>query len=134
MTSLASMTRRRFLQFSVFLGSMVLTRDLFGAVDVDRMSDPLPTKLVDVFHDKKSARAVGLEYLRMAPTERNAGELIKLICSSQYQEWARADRRKMKDLLLRRQREDFELGRIFCVQGWILSATEARLCALAALV
>jgi hypothetical protein len=135
MTSFPSMTRRRFLQFSFFLGAMVptRTRDLVVAMDFDRMTDPLSTKLIDVFHDKKSARAIGLEYLRMAPTEGNPGELTKLICSARYHELARADGRTVKDLLLRRQRDDFEAGRIVYVQGWILSETEARLCALAAL-
>ena len=136
MTSFASMTRRRFLQFSFFLGAMVptRTRDLVVAMDFDRMTDPLSTKLADFFYDKESAKAVGLEYLRTVPMEGNTGKLTQLICSSHHEELARAGRTKLKGILLRQQREDFKAGRIVCVQGWILSETEARLCALTALM
>jgi hypothetical protein len=36
-------------------------------------------------------------------------------------------------MLLHRHSQDFEHGRFVKVQGWILSVTEARLCALVAL-
>jgi hypothetical protein len=132
-------TRRRFLHMLFFLGATVPLRrpDIFVTTDGSYSIDPPFSKFVNVFHDKESARRVGLEYLRVVPTEADAHELIKLICSrwqERYDEIAHADTAKIKKLLLRQQREDFEKGRIVNVHGWILSETEARLCALAALV
>jgi hypothetical protein len=77
---------------------------------------------------------VGREYLRGVPTEGDDKILVFLICGEQCEppptargpqatrEWARA-----------RARKDFAAGRVVEIEGWIVSATEARLCALSAL-
>ena len=139
MTKFAIVTRRHCLCMLFFLGATVLLRraDGFVTTDHSHAGDRLSAKLANFFHHKESARAIGLEYLRIVPTEANARELTQLICSSWEQhddQIARADTRKIKRKLLCQQREDFEKGRIVNLQGWILSETEARLCALAALV
>lgn len=133
-------TRRGFLRTLLLAGSLVFMR---RAEAFDTIADPHPdhllsTKLVDLFHNKNSARAIGLEYLRIAPAlERHPRELTRLICSH-WQEREKqidhADIGRLKQILMDQQREDFANGRIVNVQGWILSETEARLCALAALV
>lgn len=135
------MTRRSFLRNLFFLGAMlpIGRRDAFvtSIRDTCNTADPLSSQLANFFRDKESARAVGLEYLRMAPTEADVRQLTKLICScwqEQFDELARADMRKIKNVLVNQQREDFEKGRVINLQGWILSETEARLCALTALV
>jgi hypothetical protein len=64
-----------------------------------------------------------------------ARELTRLICPFlNDHQIADARTETIKTLLLNQQREDFEKGRIVKVQGWILSETEARLCALTTLV
>ena len=73
-----------------------------------------------------SARLVGFAWL-----------WVSKCCSSRKDrraELAKAERGKLRELLLAQQRQDFEHGRIVKVQGWILSETEARLCTLAALI
>jgi hypothetical protein len=80
---------------------------------------------------------VGREYLRCAPGETDARLLVDLICTRQGEkqvEHVQADTKKIREWLQLQQRQDFEQGHTVKVQGWILSATEARLCALAALV
>jgi hypothetical protein len=136
MTSFGSMTRRRFLQASLFIGAVLSTRrrDLVVAMNGSYTADALSVTLADFFYDKKSAKVVGWEYLRSVPMEGNTAKLTRLICSSRYEELVCADGSKIRDLLLRQQREDFEKGRIVNVHGWILSETEARLCALTALI
>jgi hypothetical protein len=139
MTKFAIVTRRNFLRMLFFVGATVLVRraDPFGTTTGSHAEDWLSSKLANFFHNKESARAIGLEYLRLAPVEANARQLTYSICSSweeRYDEMAHADAAKIKAILLRQQREDFENGRIVAVQGWILSQTEARLCALATLV
>jgi hypothetical protein len=139
MTKFAIVTRRNFLGTLFFLGAAVLLRraDALVTTDGSHAEHWLSSKLANFFHNKESARAIGLAYLRIVPAEANARQITRLICSSweqRYDEMAHADAAKIKTILLRQQREDFEKGRIVNVQGWILSQTEARLCALAALV
>jgi hypothetical protein len=137
MTNLASVSRRSFVRTLVLLGALVPIRQskMFVTADDSRAGNLLSSKLADFFYDKNSARVIGLEYLRVAPREADASELTKLICLSwnddQINRWGPE---KIKALLLHQQREDFEKDRIVKVQGWILSKTEARLCALTALV
>jgi hypothetical protein len=139
MTKFAIPTRRSFLRMLFFLGATVFLRraDAFGTTATSHAEDWLSSKLANFFHNKESARAIGLAYLRTVPEEANAQQLTQLICSSweqRYDELVHANAAKIKTILLRQQRQDFEKGRIIELEGWILSETEARLCALAALV
>jgi hypothetical protein len=97
----------------------------------------LAKKLANFHVDKGSAKIVGLAYLRSVPSEAKVDILIDLISSldvAQRAELAHADEDELKEILLRHQRQDFEHERVVNIRGWILSETECRLCALAALV
>lgn len=91
--------------------------------------DPSP----GVFRHPDSARRVGAAYLRERPHEADAERLRALLVES-----LPLPDRKMAGPAARRafaaaQRQDFADRRTVLVQGWLLSQTEARLCALAAL-
>jgi hypothetical protein len=133
----AILTRRAFLRMTCAIVAIGSTRlpDLFA--DNNGYPNPLASKLVDFFQDRESARAVGREYLRIAPVEADTLKLTELICAGRqerYAELSHASMGKVRRMLLHQQREDFEKGRIVNLQGWILSQTEVRLCALATLV
>lgn len=89
--------------------------------------------LLTVFGDIESARTVGAEYLRSAPHEADLPGLLAALCGpasgdacvAHADEWAAA--------LAARCKDDFLEGRVVRIQGWVLSRTEARLCAVAAL-
>jgi hypothetical protein len=139
MRPFAIVTRRHCLRIFLGLGAVLLLRrtDAFGGVTSSSTDHSFSRKLTNVFYDRKSAAVIGLEYLRRTPMEADVRQLTRLICSrwqGRYDKIAHADAARIKELLLRQQREDFEEGRIVNVRGWILSETEARLCALAALV
>jgi hypothetical protein len=139
MKRFATVTRRSFLRMWFFLGAFAVIRgeDVFVQTEGSHNHHLLASKLANFFHNKESARIVGLEYLRVVPMEADVRQLTKLICShwqDRYDETAYADIAQIKQILLRQQRDDFEKDRIVKVHGWILSETEARLCALAALV
>ena len=139
MRTLAIVTRRHCLRMFLGVGAILLLRrtDAFDTMSNSSTDHLLSAKLANVFHDRKSATVIGLEYLRSTPMEADPRQLTNLICSrwqGRYDDVAHADTARIKELLLRQQREDFEKGRIVNVQGWILSETEARLCALTALV
>lgn len=133
-----NMTRRSVLRILVCLSALGLTSPARALAKLGGSStpDPLVLKLAQFFVHKGSASVVGREYLRSVPEEADARLLVDLICSGQIErraELAKADRGELRELLLLQQRHDFEHGRIVNVQGWILSETEVRLCALTAL-
>jgi hypothetical protein len=78
--------------------------------------------------------AIGQEYLQVVPTERNLQLLQDLISSACGQPVFGLDAQKLREHLRLRTRQDFEEGDVIKIHGWMLSITEARLCALAALV
>jgi hypothetical protein len=139
MITSTNITRRTFLSGLFYLGSL----EFLGiGWNLDKLcarghTDALASKLANIHVDKQSAKIVGVEYLRSVPLEAKANVLIDLICSfdgGQRAEFAQADNQKLTELLRLQQRQDFEHGRVVNLHGWILSKTECRVCALAALI
>jgi hypothetical protein len=80
-----------------------------------------------------SARAVGVAYLTRFPDEREPLTLTRLVLDGlglTEAETAILSERELRAQLAERLRAEFAEGRIATVGGWILSRTEARLCAL----
>lgn len=92
--------------------------------------------LTGLFAHKKSAIFVGQKYLEKVPNEANVSLLVDLIglpqsnWSSKLTRW---DKNDIKGLIRQQQMLDFECNRIEKIEGWVLSKTEVRLCALASL-
>jgi hypothetical protein len=134
-----NITRRSFLSGLLYLGSLGFLEIGWNLhkLRASGHTDALASKLANIHVDKQSAKIVGVEYLRSVPSETNADFLIDLICplnGGQRAEFIQADKQKLKELLLLRQRQDFEYGRVVNLRGWILSKTECRVCALTALI
>ena len=130
-------TRRSFLHILGSLSLFVLSRSAHALTKkgVPETFNPLVSSLTRSFIHRESAAIIGLEYLRYRPIEANVHLLVDLICTSrseQRAELVKADTEKCRELLARQQRQDFEHNRVVKIHGWILSETEARLCALAA--
>lgn len=93
--------------------------------------------LIEIFPRRESAVLIGREYLRLAPQEAHAKRLLDLI-GSPGPPWAMPSSGRiqpaMAQWLYEKQRGDFTQGRTVLIQGWMLSRTEARLCALISLV
>jgi hypothetical protein len=86
-----------------------------------------------------SARLIGRAYLAGCPNEvGDDARLARLILAdpggpesaSRADAPMPADTRSLRETIATRVREDFRHGRTATVDGWILSRTEARLCAL----
>ena len=132
----AAISRRTFLSGLVYLSSCSFMQLVWPLCRTGEIGS-LAAKLASFYVDKESAKIVGLEYLRSVPAEAKVAFLVDLICSvdrAKHAELAQADKHKLKELLVLRQRQDFEHERVINVRGWILSETECRLCALAALI
>lgn len=88
------------------------------------------------FHDDAGAAAViGSAYLEVTPEERDRGLLLERLAGASLAAWdqlAVRDRAALAEAVRERHRADFAQDRVVRLNGWILSRTEARLCALVA--
>jgi hypothetical protein len=132
-----NISRRNYLHILVCLSALGLARStrtlaIFGGRSE---SETLTTRLTEIFRHRESASVIGREFLRCVPAEADEHLLIDLICSSRKEQrakLARANSGMLREWILRQHRKDFENGRIVNIQGWLLSKTEVRVCALLA--
>jgi hypothetical protein len=118
--------RRQLLQ-----GGLLAPLAFAGAGLAPRRAAASPAvRLVAVFREPESARVIGRAYLRQAPEEADSARLVALIHPGDCSSLGDAELRRA---VIARQRADFGSGRTVLLDGWLLSRTEARLCALAAL-
>ena len=78
----------------------------------------------------ESARAVGNAYLCTNPCDADRAVLERALCGSNPCNKQFIDQPGLRAAVMSQVRSDYELGRVANVEGWILSQTEARLCAL----
>lgn len=91
-------------------------------------------RLTSVFKRMGGARAVGKEYLRQAPEEADRLLLVDAICGpdpAMQRAVVHGDDHQLRVAVRNQLRRDFADGRTVLIDGWLLSRTEARLCALA---
>jgi hypothetical protein len=94
-------------------------------------------RLTHLITSPDSARFIGSEYLQSLPSSaRNSSTMVHALCaisSSNPDDWIKLGDQDLRNLIDRQQRKDFEYNRTVKIDGWILSETEVRLCALATL-
>jgi hypothetical protein len=118
--------RRRFLQ----LGAGVAAAVGFWRLLALARPAQIEGGLLRVFNELESARAVGYEYLKVAPQEASQKVLVRLLSKDMPGVWWFEGSHSLRDHLALQIIRDFERHRTVEVSGWILSLTEARLCAL----
>ena len=133
---MAKLSRRDILRHLTYSGLMMSLPISALARPADNLSPPLISRLGQFFSNRESARVIGQRYLDLSPSEANPERLMALICHSEenYTRLDHADTDQLRAMLLDQQREDFALGRTIMIDGWTLSETEVRLCALAAML
>ena len=108
-----------------------------GLVPLGCAADPgLERALVALLSDPAGSAAVGREWLAQAPGETDAEQLVEALAGERRAAWralANGDADALRRAVRERHVEDFAAGRVTSVRGWVLSQTEARLCALAEL-
>jgi hypothetical protein len=93
----------------------------------DHASPALPhSSLLATFHDAGIVRAIGCRYRELTPAENNAALLAEAILGEEPLTPSAA----LSARLAGQVRRDFADGRTVMVNGWVLSVTEARQCAL----
>jgi hypothetical protein len=111
------------------LGLLGLLGSLLGMAPAAPRPAAVPRALLALVRRPESARVVGRAYLGRHPEEADAARLAALL-ERQLRERGAAS---LGERVARRVRQDFAEGATVHVKGWILSRTEARLCALQAL-
>lgn len=95
-----------------------------------------PAALAGLLPHAAGAARLGRRYLALAPAEADPGRLLHAL-SKDHADLAAASRTgadiEIRAILGRCRQRDFAAGNTVLVDGWILSRTEARLCALVAL-
>lgn len=134
-----TISRRAFLAFAAAAGAALLARarEPAQAALQEARERLLIGRLTRLLTHQESARAIGLEYARQYPAEARPAYLLGAITAGVPGGGAAllaAPDGERRALLDRAMREDFTAERVVKLRGWVLSATEARLCALAALV
>jgi hypothetical protein len=90
----------------------------------------------DLLIARDSAGVVGRAFLRRFPEESSVASLVAAIDRGRSKDSVaptRVSRERRYESLLQQIRDDFATGHVMVVDGWVLSATEVRLCALVAL-
>jgi hypothetical protein len=90
--------------------------------------------LANLFSEIDSAIVVGREYLRHHPDERDPDHVQHSLSIALGGRLEAFDPAVLRQRVRCRVRQDFAENQVTLVDGWILSTTEARLCALAALL
>jgi predicted RNA-binding protein with PUA-like domain len=124
------LTRRAMMTLMVHstgLALAVASRSVYAAAAPD--SDD-SQRLRSFMHDPDSARAIGRWYRREVPDERDMDTLTALILSSLRLNSAQIAPDELTSRLSARVCADFASGSTVRLDGWILSRTEARVCAL----
>jgi hypothetical protein len=87
-----------------------------------------PESLVS-FCDDLSLRQMGEKYLELYPEEQNSNLLIGLLDCKEYSQENHLRKQLQKNI-----RRDFESNLTLLLNGWVVSRTEARQCALFSLM
>jgi hypothetical protein len=125
-------TRRGFLVLAGAVAAGGVAKLLTDVDDEDRARE-LGRAAAVALADPRSARRVGNAYLWTAPSEAHALGLARALRRSN-RAWGRVSGPgAVRRLAGVESRRDYAAGRVVVVDGWHISRTEARLCALATL-
>ncbi|MDQ4035942.1 MAG: hypothetical protein M3153_08430 [Chloroflexota bacterium] len=122
--------RRRLLVTGVGLAASATLGPRAIGLILERLaaSSDVGQSLRELIVHRESAALLGRAYLAATPGEADTSRLAWLILGAPGVPTGREAAR-----VASRMRADFDAGRVVTVEGWIVSTTEARLCALCAI-
>jgi len=91
-------------------------------------ADPIDT----LWSDPANARTVGRRYLQMQPTDVAVDPMMQDVFGDRMAR-GEIDAESLRTAIAERRLYDFASGDTVIIDGWLLSRTEARLCALSVL-
>jgi hypothetical protein len=132
------MNRRQFLLFSAGVAAIVFAQTkLTGLIPAwGGRQAHLSARIAALFSHQESAQVIGLAYLQRYAQEGDSQVLLNQMLRNMAGGAERlllAGDAELKALFQDRIRQDFADDNVVKLHGWILSTTEAQLCALATL-
>jgi hypothetical protein len=122
------MERRVFVKLSAFTALALTVPFAEGCA---HKNDPLTLPLLfSHFADKKTITEAGLAYRKMFENENSQSALGQALSANK----PTLDPDVLRSALEKQVKQDFVSGKIVMVDGWVLSVTEARQCALFSIV
>ena len=119
------MNRRTFIEFAAGGAAALATPVATNAHQAMQAALARPG-LIDVLHDTRIVSELGRKYRAAVPAERDASALTQAMLGATSPATPSALRQHINE----RVQRDFDAGETIMLDGWILSVTEARQCAL----
>jgi len=127
------MQRRIFIRLSAYSGlALTVPFALACRQSVTNMAVAEPPFLLHIF-DKKTMLETGRAYILQNPDEGEIADLEKLLIENTPIQ-ASSGPEAVQTFFEKKTKEDFDNDQTLVVDGWVLSKTEARQCALYSLV
>ena len=127
------MERRLFIRLSSYTAAAISLPLLNGCWDNRLNSELAKPQLLMHILDKKTIKDIGENYRKQYPSEDSKSKLSDLlIAGSPITD--RSESPSVQSYFDKKIQDDFSSGHTTMVNGWILSVTEARQCALLSLI
>jgi hypothetical protein len=129
------MKRRKFIAVAA-AGAAGVVLPAFGRANEPIARALAHPRLLEIFHGERIVRELGCRYREKIPGESDADALAHAIMAGNF---ASGSLPQLRAASLRRHvdeqvQRDFATGKTLTLDGWILSVTEARQCALFSLL
>jgi hypothetical protein len=126
------MKRSVFIKFSTYAAAAVAVPFLNSCKENAFNPAIAQPQFLSHFFDEKTMLETGRVYLKQAREENSKNKIVDLLTNNSSVT-AASDEKTVYAAMDKKVQQDFEKGKIAIVDGWILSVTEARQCALYAL-
>jgi hypothetical protein len=128
------MKRRQFIGMAAASAAGLVCPATAGIREFDAWSILAAPRLLDVLHDPHVVRDIGRRYRDTVPAEDNVAALVEAVCDDLRIDLKTTSPASLVTRVNDHVQRDFASDRTLTLNGWILSVTEARQCALFSLV
>lgn len=129
--TIAFMERRIFLKLSAFTAAAI-SLSIQGCADDELTNAMSKPTFFSRFADQQTIHDAGAGYLKSASSENSKSKLLDLL--KENIDAAAKDESAIQSAIDKKVQHDFDGGNTVIANGWILSITEARQCALFSLL
>jgi len=127
------MKRKDFIQLSTF-ATAAISLPLLHACNAPGSGQAMAQlDFLSRLFDEQTIKKTGASYLQKRPAEKNHKELVRLLADNSSIADS-SNESAIHQYLEEKIKKDFDEGKTVMVNGWVLSVTEARQCALYSLI
>jgi hypothetical protein len=126
-----ALTRRQVLVGGGVVGGVLAAGGLVARRTATAITTATFIELADLLPRIASVRDLGVEYLRRAPEEADEARLPRAVRAILSRTSLAGGLEQMRERFFEQERSDFERGDVVRIDGWLLSRTSLRLCAIA---